>query len=255
MLANSSTTSARADYTINVEGHEVRIIDSSAEMSGECYLLIHGIGVSERYFAPLRQELSRSARVVCIDLPGFGASSSAYGTLSIADLARITGNIVAHVGLHKPVLVGHSMGCQVVTELCASQPDVVGRLVLIGPTVDPGLPGAWRHFGRLLRDSLHEPARLNLIMITDFWRCGPRRYFATLGTMLADRIEDRLASCTVPTVVIRGTHDPIARHAWAESMSGMLPSGNVREVAGGAHGVQYSHPKQVAAVCMAPSKS
>jgi pimeloyl-ACP methyl ester carboxylesterase len=56
--------------------------------SGErTFLLIHGIGVSSRYFRRLIPELSRHGRVLAPDLPGFGHSPGPRHPLTIEQLA------------------------------------------------------------------------------------------------------------------------------------------------------------------------
>jgi pimeloyl-ACP methyl ester carboxylesterase len=235
--------------TITVESYALHVTDSDPDRSGICFVLIHGIGVSSKYFEPLRDELSRQFRVVCIDLPGFGRSARASHTLSIVGLAKVANQVIAQLGIERPVLVGHSMGCQVVTEQYVQQPDGVSGMVLIGPTVDSNRRGAVRHFVRLLQNGTREPARLDLMMTADYLRSGPRHYLKTLRYMLNDHIEYRLASCTVPSLVIRGTRDPIVKHDWAAGVTAALPDATLFEVTGAAHVAQFTHPKQVAKAC------
>lgn len=73
-------------------------------------VLVHGIGVSGRYFTPLARVLSGSARVCVLDLPGFGGSPRPAAPLSIREHAEVVAGVIAAAGLRRPVLVGHSMG-------------------------------------------------------------------------------------------------------------------------------------------------
>jgi pimeloyl-ACP methyl ester carboxylesterase len=121
---------------LTVEGYALHVMQTG--ITGEhCFVLVHGIGVSMAYFGPLVNKLSAKARVVSIDLPGFGDSSRPRETLTIVDYARIVGKVIKRLKLPTPILVGHSMGCQIITELDFQQPQLAQQLILIGPTVDP----------------------------------------------------------------------------------------------------------------------
>jgi pimeloyl-ACP methyl ester carboxylesterase len=224
-------------------------LDTGSTASGASFVLVHGIGVSHRYFRPLVTELVQQHRVICIDLPGFGSSVKRSQGASIEEHAQAVGQIVDSLGLKQPILVGHSMGCQVVSLLQAKQPQRYIKLALIGPTVDPQRRSAFSHFRCLLADGLHEPPKLNGLITRDYIHCGPQRYLRTLGYMLDDHIEDRLAACQAETLVIRGAKDPIARPDWGRRTVDMLPHGKLLEVPGAAHVAHYTHPKQVAAAC------
>src|SRR5690554_522591 len=101
---------------VRVGGH--RIVLHEAGAGSETVVLIHGIGVSARYFGPLVRELARTHRVLAPDLPGFGRSPRPREVLSIEDHAAVLAVLVTdHLGggrAGRPVLVGHSMGVQVV---------------------------------------------------------------------------------------------------------------------------------------------
>lgn len=63
--------------TLSLDGHVVACFEQSPDApdgATPSVVLVHGIGVSSRYFGPLEQHLSRDAHVVAPDLPGFGRS-------------------------------------------------------------------------------------------------------------------------------------------------------------------------------------
>jgi pimeloyl-ACP methyl ester carboxylesterase len=53
------------------------------------YVLVHGIGVSSRYFRPLAAELAQTGRVFLVDLPGYGAAPDPRRTVTIEDHAEV----------------------------------------------------------------------------------------------------------------------------------------------------------------------
>jgi len=105
--------------------------------TSRCFVLVHGIGVSSRYFHPLATELANSGEVFLIDLAGYGAVPNPKRDVPIQLHADVLGNLLQRAGVENPVLVGHSMGTQVVSQLASDAPQSSDRLVLIAPTVNP----------------------------------------------------------------------------------------------------------------------
>ena len=216
---------------------------------GPTYVLVHGLGVSARYFRPLAQLLAREGRVFAPDLPGFGRSPRPEHPLSVPDLAHVVAGLIRDRGLVTPVLVGHSMGAQVVTELAATHPGLVARMILLGPVVNTAERTAVWQAARLVQDAVREPLPLNALLTVDYLRCGTRWYAATVAQMLAYRIDQRLPQVTAPVVVVRGQHDPIAPRGWIRELAEIAPRATEVEVDGAGHVVMYTRPAAVAALC------
>ncbi|WP_168199830.1 alpha/beta fold hydrolase [Citricoccus sp. SGAir0253] len=211
-------------------------------------VLVHGIGVSGDYFLPLAEVLAAGHEVHVVDLPGYGGTPRPPRPLGVGELAEVLAGTVAALGLQAPVLLGHSMGCQVVVDAIAGHPGLAAGYVLLGPTVDPrarSLPAqAWR----LARDTLREPPRTNAVIFRDYARMGLVRYLRTSRSMLADRIEADIARCDVPGLVVRGGRDPIAPRAWVRQLAAAAPRARSAEVPGAPHAVQHVRPRELAAV-------
>lgn len=209
-------------------------------------LLVHGIGVSSRYFGPLEQALSRDARVVAPDLPGFGRSRVPdEPALTVAEHAEVLAALVEELALDRPVVVGHSMGAQFATELAVRRPDLVGGLVLLGPVADPAAWSVTRLGLRLAADVVREPPRGALLQLREWLRTGARWYLATARHMVDYRIEERLPLVTAPVTVLRGARDPVAPSAFVRRLAASAADGDVVEVAGAAHLVHWSRPDAV----------
>lgn len=80
--------------------------------AGEPLVLLHGIGADRRRWDPLVDLLSDSFRCVAVDLPGHGASPAEGCDLLSATVA--VHELVEHLGLASPVVVGHSLGASAV---------------------------------------------------------------------------------------------------------------------------------------------
>jgi len=211
-------------------------------------VLVHGIGVSGRYFAPLERELAGpgGARVVVPDLPGFGGSPRPGEPLSIADHADVVLALVERLGLRRPVVVGHSMGAQIVTEAALRGPDLVGEAVLVGPVADPSARTARQLGARLARDVLAEPPATTLLQVNEYLRCGLRWYLATLPHMLEHPLEDRIREVAVPVLLVRGENDPVAPAPYVLDLARRAPHARVLTVPGAGHVAWWAHPWHLA---------
>ncbi|GAA1441814.1 alpha/beta fold hydrolase [Leifsonia poae] len=222
------------------------VVTADTGGDGTVYLLIHGIGVSSRYFERLVPRLAPNGRVVTIDLPGFGRAPKPDRPYTVEDFAEVVADVVDRLRLGSCVVVGHSMGSQVATRLALRRPDAVAALALIGPVIDARERSAVVSGLRLAQDTIGERPRANWLVLSDYLRCGLPWYLAVLPSMLAYRIEDDLREVTAPVTLIRGAGDPIARTDWLRMLAERGPAATAVEVAGARHLVIHSHPAETA---------
>lgn len=213
------------------------------------FILVHGIGVSSRYFMPLARELAAYGRVYAIDLPGFGKTKRPMTPLSISDYATFLHECIVQKNIKSPILVGHSMGSQIVIEYVARYHEDVSRLVLIGPVVNPAEKRALKQMVRLAQDGLHEPFRVNLMMVEDYLRCGPRWYFNVLPEMMNYPMEKRLEAVSSKTLVVRGAHDVISSRTWTRKVVDSMQDAELLELPDSGHVAMYVQAKVLAEKC------
>jgi 2-hydroxy-6-oxonona-2,4-dienedioate hydrolase len=222
---------------------------------GPPVVLVHGLGVSGRYLLPTARALARDFRVLVPDLPGFGASTRPPRPLRLAELSGLLGRFAQTAGVERGIFLANSFGCQIVTHLAATRPERVERLVLVGPTVDDSARDPFRQAGRLLADALHEPAALVRLVLADYLRTGPTTIAATAAEALRDRIEENARRVGAPTLVVRGSRDPLAPESWAERLTAAFPAGSLHVVEGAPHAVNYVAPEALAALVSAGNRS
>jgi pimeloyl-ACP methyl ester carboxylesterase len=230
----------------------IRRYPSGAEV-GPAFVLVHGIGVSSRYFQPVAAELAKRGEVYLVDLPGYGSAPKPRRgrEVSIADHAGVLAEVLRESELVDLVLVGHSMGTQVVSRLAVDSPDVSERIVLIAPTVYPGYRSLGAVVTRLLADIWREPLRVKAIAAVDYFvRCGVPYFLRQLPHLLEDRIEERLGDVRARTLVMRGDADVIVPVEWSRSLAELVPNSTFVEVAG-PHVVMFTDPVSVAAAIAA----
>ncbi|MGW0430795.1 alpha/beta fold hydrolase, partial [Streptomyces sp. NPDC002990] len=166
----------------------------------------------------------------------------------IGELAGALAGWHQRLGPGPSLLVANSVGCQVVAAFAARHPRLVRRMVLVGPALEPGVSG-WRQCGRLLADAPREPVSLLGVAVTDYLMTGPLRCTLSFRHALRDAaasFERNLAQVHAPTLVVRGSGDPIASAAWTRRVAGLVGDGRAVEVPGAAHAAHYGAPDAVA---------
>lgn len=126
-------------------GHKklnVRTMGTSADP----IVFVHGLGGTTTYYNPLISTAKLADRHQCIlyDLEGHGLSpTKATSVVTIRSLADDLANIFAHPDfkIHSATVVAHSMGCLVAETFTTQHPNLVKKLILIGPPPSP-LPTA-----------------------------------------------------------------------------------------------------------------
>lgn len=233
-------------------GFSTRVFGTPPRAGEPALVLVHGLGLSGRYFVPLARRLAAQGSTVLVpDLPGNGRSrAAARRAPDITRHARALAHWHRRLALGPVVLVANSVGCQTAAALAAEYPHTVSRLVLIGPALDPAVP-ARHQVLRLVEDAPREPLRLFGIAVSDYVVTGPARCAVEFRHALrdaADSFEARLARVQAPTLVVRGTGDPLASPAWTRRAARLTGDGRTAEIAGAAHAAHYSAPDATAAL-------
>jgi pimeloyl-ACP methyl ester carboxylesterase len=115
---------------------------------GSPILLVHGFPESWWAFHKLIPLLATEHRVIAVDLPGFGDSSTDAGEYTSASFADSLGKLIAHLGLGPVHLTGQDISGVSTYRLAAERPELVRSFAAIETT----LPG----FGmEMLADVAH----------------------------------------------------------------------------------------------------
>jgi pimeloyl-ACP methyl ester carboxylesterase len=90
-------------------------------------VFVHGFGCSHEDWEAQRKALEGRHEVIACDLPGHGRTPGEVKDAGIANFSRQVEEV-----LERPsVVIGHSMGCRVVLQAAALQPDKVAGIVLV----------------------------------------------------------------------------------------------------------------------------
>lgn len=234
----------------NVHGWRMhaRVAEQQVGSDVPAMVLVHGVGVSDRYLLPLAERLARRHPTYVPDLPGFGRSDKPARVLTVPELTDALAGWVEAAGPRQATYVGNSMGCQYIVDLAVRYPHLIERAVLIGPTVDAAARSLWQQIGRGVIDMLREPLSYWPLLVNDYLTAGTLRTVKTLQYGVADPLMEKLPLVRVPTLVVRGQRDPIAPQRWVEEAARMIPHSRVTTIAGAAHIPNYTTPEPMAAV-------
>lgn len=229
-----------------------RVADCAPIGPGACPLvLVHGLSVSSRYMMPTARLLAARRATYAPDLPGFGLSAKPRRTLDVPALADALLAWMDAFGLGRAVMLGNSLGCQIIADVAVRRPERLAAAVLVGPTADPAVRSVLGYAWRLLRDLPGESLASIVTQSSDYIRAGPRRTLGTLRYALVDQFRRKLPFVHVPTLVVRGDRDPIAPHTWCAELAEALPHGELYTVPGGPHALNYVCPHELAHATLA----
>jgi pimeloyl-ACP methyl ester carboxylesterase len=97
---------------------------------GNCLLLVHGFPMDHRVWDDFSRNLSTHFKVICPDLPGFGASHMMAESHSMNLMARAVKAVLDEEKVGRCVFVGHSMGGYVGLAFAKQFPQMLSGLVL-----------------------------------------------------------------------------------------------------------------------------
>ena len=108
-------------------------------------ILAHGFSDDGLCWTPVAEILAADYDVIMVDARGHGRSDGpeqGYGSAeSAADLA----GVISGLGLHRPAVLGHSMGAATALTLAGLYPDLPGAILLEDPPawwfIDPAIAG------------------------------------------------------------------------------------------------------------------
>lgn len=106
---------------------------------GSPIVLITGFGASMDNWAPsFVDALAAHHQVVVFDNAGVGETAAIPGPLTVSGMADQTSALIAALCLHRPAVLGWSMGGMIAQALAVRHPDQVGRLALAATQAGDG---------------------------------------------------------------------------------------------------------------------
>ncbi|HSL45479.1 MAG TPA: alpha/beta hydrolase [Anaerolineales bacterium] len=214
------------------------------EVAGEgpAVVLIHGLSGSGRWWAYNVPALAQRYRVYNVDLIGFGRSRGQRLVLReaggwLTEWLKATGIAQAH-------LVGHSMGGYIATEVAATAPEVVRRLVLVDALVLPIGPGLVGHALDLARAVRYMRLSFLPVLVRDALRAGPRTMWQATREVLSADLSSRLGAVQAETMVIWGEKDALLDPELGRELAERLARACFVCVEGAGHNPMWDRPQR-----------
>ncbi|WP_440311888.1 alpha/beta fold hydrolase [Leucobacter chromiireducens] len=218
--------------------------------AGQTFVLIHGIGMGRVTFAGVAEELAGHWRVLAVDLPGFGDSPEPGSETTLEETGERVAQFIRAEAPGRVILVGHSMGTQIVAEVALHHPDLVAGLVLIAPTVNRHERTAVRQSLRMLQDLAGETPKVIFTGLWEYLHTSPRWFIAKLRFMLHHRLELICPRLTTPTLVLRGETDRVCPRGWVREVADAIPHSRMDEIDGRGHEAIIKSPQPVASLVL-----
>jgi pimeloyl-ACP methyl ester carboxylesterase len=117
----------------------VHYVDYGGPAHGPLMVCVHGLGGSLVNWMAVAPSLSQTARVLALDLAGFGRTRSHGRSTSVHANQRLLHRFLTEVCGDPAIVVGNSMGGLIAVLQSDAHPDTVAGLVLIDPALPVGL--------------------------------------------------------------------------------------------------------------------
>ena len=237
-------------HTMIVDGRRV-FIRSTVERTDEVPMVhVHGFGISGSYLMPTARLLADTARQVVPDLPGYGRSQRPPKPLTIPQLADALVLILDAMRIERAILIGNSMGCPIIAEVCHHYPDRVAGVVLVAPAGGIQNRPLRRAVGQLAVDGVRESPRMARVAVPDYVKFGPINALKLFAALTRYPSLERLLEMDVRALAVLGSKDPLmpTRGRVLEVAAEMPDNVTVVVITGAAHAVNFSHPGELAHV-------
>jgi pimeloyl-ACP methyl ester carboxylesterase len=267
MNAND-TTPPRPDFQ-TVAGARIRYADTGdGDRSRPTLVLTSPWPESIYAFAPAWETLASRARLVAIDLPGFGASETVDGLLSPRAMGGFLVELVAELDLGRVHLVAPDVGTSAALFAAAAAPERFAGLVVgtggaaipldLGEplrswVLDPNLDKYRAIDSRLIVEAAMDTidGGVDARSRADYIECyaGDRfvrsmAYVRRYPEQLPE-LAELLPGIEVPVTIVNGSHDPVVPVSNAEFLAARLPNARV-EIIDGGHFIWEEKPARYA---------
>ena len=271
VVQESDTEPAKADIgeILELPGGDIQVREDG---NGPPIVLIHGYSTSMHWWRRNVTSLSRSHRVIRVDMLGHGGSEKPRSGYSMENQARLVALVLKKKRISGAHVIGHSMGGLVATALAERQENLVAKITLIDSHAedsDVSVPFLGRllflpvigHLLRTLDTRSLVKGRLSVAFapgsseeipeqfVTDFllptYRSIARSPVELIEYLEAESLPDRLAKTKMPVQVIMGSKDQIVQPQVLNKFRRRIPGASVHYVNNAGHNPQYEKPKQV----------
>jgi pimeloyl-ACP methyl ester carboxylesterase len=234
---------------------------------GPWITVLHGGLVDMASMADLASRLADDARVLMLDLRGYGRTTAKNDDVSLMASAEDVVGVLDHLGADSTAVVGFSVGGMIAQLVALAIGDRVTGLVLMstGCRVTPAQAEAFHRRARLIEDDGLAAERVEHVRrafspqwVTrnpdDFAAYAdrvldndPHVVAATMRSIAEFDVAERLADVTAPALLLAGELDGGFGPEAADQAASHLQHATVRVIPGAGHTLHLEQPQAVSA--------
>jgi pimeloyl-ACP methyl ester carboxylesterase len=129
---NGETTMNTATQIATVNGVELHY---EIQGSGAPLVMLHGGVNPSEMFGQTLSDMAKTHRVIAIQMRGHGLSGDTDAPWTYEQMADDVAALLAEIKVGKADFMGYSMGAGIAVQTAIRHPEIVGRLVLVSPTI------------------------------------------------------------------------------------------------------------------------
>jgi pimeloyl-ACP methyl ester carboxylesterase len=134
-------------------GVRLHYLDWHRDGEEPAILLLHGLSSNGRIWERVAAHLRR--RAVALDQRCHGRSDRPPDGYGSAELAEDAAQLIRHLGLERPLVVGHSWGAAIALQLAGTRPDLASGVVLVdGPLAAMSAEMTWEEMAQRMQPPL-----------------------------------------------------------------------------------------------------
>lgn len=251
--APAPSSAAVAGRYAKVDGLDIYFEEAG---EGQAILCLHAASQDSLMYRHVLAHLSDRYRVIAVDAPGHGKSMMPeQGPLqSLTAHAAFNEALVEKLGLQRPVLIGCSMGGNLVLEMAARRPGYYAAVISCeGADYTPGLDEfvldmllvnghqMLECYSQSLTGKRTPPDRAREV-IWQLCRSTPQVMRADLAGYAGFDKRDDMSRITDPTLLVRGTDDWLVTQEQVEATSARIANSQIALLDGTGHYPMIENP-------------
>jgi len=252
---------------VEIDGNKIRYLESGT--SDRSLVLIHGLGASAERWEFVIPTLEKNFRVIVPDLIGFGLSDKPVADYTIEFFSKFLLSFLKKINIKKPVLIGSSLGGQIIAFFAANYSHMLEKLVLVSPSgIMKNTTPALNAYVMAALYPNEEAAKNAFEMMTGSGKYVhpkivegfvdrmnlPNAKMAFMSTLLglknAELITKQLPSIDVKTMVIWGENDPVIPIEYSQSFISGIRDCRFYRMDGCGHTPYVENPEKFAKIVL-----
>lgn len=226
---------------------------------GSALLILHGWGDTSKSWQALAAVLSKTHRVICVDLPGFGGTQRPTDTWGLDNYAQFVNHFLVKIGISDYVMIAHSNGGAVAVHGIATSQLTPTRLVLVASA---GVRDTEQAKKKLLKYAAKGGKLLLKPLPTAMQRRARRKLYGAIGSdylvvegmeetfkrVVAHDVQAEAAKVTIPTLLIYGDKDQSTPVRYGQLFQQQIKDATLRIVPGAGHFIHTEETQQLAGI-------